>query len=100
MELMIWGHAIVNFDMTGQLLLEPQIEFSCFWNTRWLNNEEQPQTDHDAIDSNGNINPTGYSLLIWNKFMGDKMIKSESKRVYYILCELFSTKGSIVCVPY
>lgn len=25
------GHAIVNFDMTGQLLLEPQIEFSCFW---------------------------------------------------------------------
>lgn len=73
------GHAIVNFDMTGQLLLEPQIEFSCFWNTRWLNNEEQPQTDHDAIDSNGNINPTGYSLLIWNKFMGDKMIKSESK---------------------
>lgn len=73
------GHAIVNFDMTGQLLLEPQIEFSCFWNTRWLNNEEQPQTDHDAIDPSGNINPTGYSLLIWNKFMGEKMIKSESK---------------------
>lgn len=73
------GHAIVNFDMTGQLLLEPQIEFSCFWNTRWLNNEKQPQTDHDAIDANGNINPTGYSLLIWNKFLGDKMIKSESK---------------------
>lgn len=73
------GHAIVNFDMTGQLLLQPQIEFSCFWNTRWLNNENQPQTDHDAIDSNGNINPTGYSLLIWNHFLGDKMIKSESK---------------------
>ena len=73
------GHAIVNFDMTGQLLLEPQIEFSCFWNTRWPGNEKLPQTDHDAIDSNGNINPTGYSLLIWNRFMGDKMIKSESK---------------------
>lgn len=73
------GHAIVNFDMTGQLLMQPQIEFSCFWNTRWLNNENQPQTDHDAIDPNGNINPTGYSLLIWNRFIGDKMIKSESK---------------------
>lgn len=73
------GHAIVNFDMTGQLLSEPQIEFSCFWNTRWLNNEEQSQTDHDAIDPNGNINPTGYSLLIWNKFMGEKMVRSESK---------------------
>lgn len=73
------GHAIVNFDMTGQLLMQPEIEFSCFWNTRWLNNENQPQTDHDAIDPNGNINPTGYSLLIWNRFIGDKMIKSESK---------------------
>ncbi len=73
------GHAIVNFDMTGQLLLEPQIEFSCFWNTRWLDNGKPSQSDHDAIDSNGNLNPTGHSLMIWNRFMGEKMVRSESK---------------------
>lgn len=71
------GHAIVTFDMAGQLLLQPLIEFSCFWNTRWIENESKPGTDHDALDKDGNINPTGQSLLIWNKFLGDQMIKAE-----------------------
>ena len=74
------GHAIVTFDMAGQLLLQPQIEFSCFWNTRWIENESKPGTDHDALDKDGNINPTGQSLLIWNKFLGDQMIKAEGIR--------------------
>ncbi len=74
------GHAIVTFDMAGQLLLQPQIEFSCFWNTRWIENESKPGTDHDALDKEGNINPTGQSLMIWNKFSGDQMIKAEGIR--------------------
>ncbi|NDV81762.1 hypothetical protein [Bacteroides sp. 51] len=72
------GHAIVSFDMTGQLLMEPQIEFSCFWNTRWIENENRPLTDHDALDMNGNINPTGVSLKIWGNYLGKQMVKSES----------------------
>ena len=90
LPLVSFGQEVHTIKAIGDLLLsdqfqvrvngqESQIEYSCFWNTRWPGNEKLPQTDHDAIDSNGNINPTGYSLLIWNKFMGDKMIKSESK---------------------
>ena len=59
------GHAIVTFDMAGQLLMQKQIEFSCFWNTRWIENESKPGTDHDALDKDGNLNPTGYALKIW-----------------------------------
>lgn len=72
------GHAIVAFDMTGQLLMQPQIEFSCFWNTRWIENETRPGIDHDALDKDGNINPTGFSLLIWNKYHGKKLVKTMS----------------------
>jgi hypothetical protein len=72
------GHAIVNFDMTGQLLMQPQIEFSCFWNTRWIENDEKPGVDHDALDKDGNLNPTGHALRIWGNFMGDKMVKAEA----------------------
>lgn len=71
------GHAIVNFDMTGQLLMEPQIEFSCFWNTRWIDNENS-NADHDALDKHGNMNPTGVALKIWNIFLGTQMVRSES----------------------
>ncbi|MDD5695021.1 MAG: right-handed parallel beta-helix repeat-containing protein [Bacteroidales bacterium] len=68
------GHAIVTFDMAGQLLTHPQIEFSCFWNTRWIENEKEPPVDHDALDKDGNINPTGFALAIWGKFPPKKMV--------------------------
>lgn len=72
------GHALVNFDMTGQLLLQPDVEFSCFWNTRWIENEKRPGADHDALDPEGNLNPTGRSLAIWGEFLGSTMVKSGS----------------------
>ncbi len=72
------GHAIVTFDMAGQLLLQKQIEFSCFWNTRWIENEKEPAKDHDALDKDGNFNPTGYALKIWGNFLATKMIKAEA----------------------
>lgn len=72
------GHAIVVFDMAGQLMMQPQIEYSCFWNTRWIENESHPGKDHDALDKDGNINPTGAALMIWGNFMGKKMIKISS----------------------
>jgi len=71
------GHAIVTFDMTGQLLLQPQIEFSCFWNTRWIDVETKPR-DHDALDKDGNLLPTGMALKIWGNFLGTRMVKSDS----------------------
>jgi hypothetical protein len=72
------GHAIVSFDMTGQLLQQPQIEFSCYWNTRWIENETKAP-DHDVLDKNGNILPTGHALSIWTNCMGEKIVKTQSK---------------------
>ena len=71
------GHAIVTFDMAGQLLLQPQVEFSCFWNTRWIENETR-RLDHDALDKDGNLNPTGRALSIWGNFLGTCMVRAES----------------------
>jgi hypothetical protein len=72
------GHAIVAFDMTGQLLLQKDIEFSCFWNTRWIENGSKPGRDHDALDENGNLYPTGQALRIWGNFLGKQMVKSDT----------------------
>jgi hypothetical protein len=64
--------------MAGQLLLQPQIEFSCFWNTRWIENESKPAADYDALDKDGNLNPTGMTLMIWGNFLGKQMIKAQA----------------------
>ena len=75
------GHAIVCFDMTGQLLQESQIEFSCYWNTRWIENETKTP-DHDVLDKNGNILPTGQALAIWGNFLGKQIVKTSSSNPF------------------
>ena len=68
----------MNFEMTGEQLCEPRVLFSCFWNTRWINNDSVSYSAFDALDKNGNFNANGYGLMIWGKFLGDKMVKTTS----------------------
>lgn len=72
------GHALANFEMEGDQLLRPEIAFSCFWNTRWIDDDSIPPPVWDALDSSGNFNATGYSLMIWGNYLGNKMIKTTS----------------------
>ncbi len=72
------GHNLMNFEMTGEQLCEPRVLFSCFWNTRWINNDSVPYSAFDALDKNGNFNANGFGLMIWGKFLGDKMVKTTS----------------------
>lgn len=71
------GLAMANFEIIGQQLLEPKIDFSCFWNTRWINNATKNDA-YDALDRNGNINAIGMSLFIWANNMGDNMLKTNN----------------------
>jgi len=72
------GHALCNFEMTGELLKIPQVEFSCFWNTRWIENDLDEHSVYDALDKRGNFNANGYGMMIWGNFLGEKMIKTTS----------------------
>ena len=72
------GHNMLNFEMAGEQLKMPQIEFSCFWNTRWTNNDSIQHEVWDALDNKGGFNANGYGLSIWGNFLGDKMLKTSS----------------------
>ncbi len=72
------GHALCNFEMTGRQLQVPQVEFSQFWNTRWITNDSLDHSVFDALDKQGNFNANGYTLMIWGNFLGDQMVKSSS----------------------
>ena len=75
------GYALANFEITGDQLLEPKVEFSCFWNTRWIENDTGIDDVFDALDRNGNFNANGYGMMIWGKFLGDKMVKTTSPNI-------------------
>lgn len=70
------GMNLANFEMTGEQLLVPSIDFSCFWNTRWIHNDSIDNSAFDALDQNGNFNANGYGLMIWGNYLGDKMVKT------------------------
>ena len=72
------GHNLCNFEMTGAQLLVPDIEFSCFWNTRWIDNDSVENSVYDALDKEGNFNANGLGLMIWGKYLGDQMLKTTS----------------------
>jgi len=76
------GLNLANFEITGLQLCEPRIEFSCFWNTRWIDNDIQENKVYDALDKEGNFNANGLGLMIWGNFLGTKMIKvSQEKNI-------------------
>jgi hypothetical protein len=72
------GHALCNFEMTGRQLQVPRIEFSQFWNTRWITNDSIEHSVFDALDKHGSFNANGYTMMIWGNFLGDQMVKSTS----------------------
>jgi hypothetical protein len=72
------GHALFNFELAGKQLLVPEIEFSLYWNTRWINNDSIENSIYDALDKDGNFNAIGYTLMIWGNFLGDQMVKTTS----------------------
>jgi alpha-tubulin suppressor-like RCC1 family protein len=44
------GHALVTFDMIGQQLSKPKVEFTQMWNTRWIRNVSyNPGTVPNAV---------------------------------------------------
>ncbi len=70
------GHNLFNFEMTGEQLQTPQIDFSLYWNTRWIENDTIENSVYDALDKNGNFNAIGYGLMIWGNYLGDKMVRT------------------------
>jgi alpha-L-arabinofuranosidase len=72
------GHNLALFEMTGEQLIQPRVEFSCFWNTRWIRNKEREDSIFDALDKDGNFNANGYGLAIWGNFLAPQMVRTSS----------------------
>ena len=83
------GHSLVSFQMGADLMNNPNVFFSSFWNLRWyygyqpngahwLPTDTDPKTTFNAADNQGNLNPNGQSLsLLYSNVFG-AMVDAES----------------------
>ena len=75
------GHAIVTFEIFGENLLVPQLQFAEFWNTRWISDDIENSNTYDCFEalSSGNaLNPTGRALAIWGQFLQQRLVSATS----------------------
>ena len=70
------GHALLNFQIQGDLLNKSGWDFSCLWNTRWVGND--PTSVFNALKADGSFTAVGQSLAIWGKNLKDKMVVCSS----------------------
>jgi alpha-L-arabinofuranosidase len=75
------GHALVTFEICGQILLHEKIAFGMLWNTRWME-DDNPQEIWYALDPSNEILPAGRAVAVWTQFLLDQMVSiTEMDRV-------------------
>jgi alpha-L-arabinofuranosidase len=72
------GHAIVSFDITGQLLCNKSVEFAMLWGTRY--NEGELEKNWYALGNRNEILPAGRPLAIWGRFLKSEMVEASGPK--------------------
>jgi len=74
---MTWGTQLSPLIWPDNYCCSHRLNSHASGNTRWIENETNPH-DHDALDKDGHLLPTGQALKIWGNFLGSQMIKSNT----------------------
>ena len=72
------GHAIVSFDIAGQLLCNKSVEFAMLWGTRYL--EGELEKNWYALGNRNEILPAGQPLAIWGRFLKSEIVKASGPK--------------------
>ena len=78
------GHALVAFDLFGQLLSVPEIDMVHLWTTRWITQRSPPNV-YDAVSLDNDLHPVGRALAIWGQHSHGRLVAAvanEPIRVY------------------
>jgi alpha-N-arabinofuranosidase len=70
------GHAMCDFDILGNLILQNQIPINCFWTTRWTYNSDK--SGFNALNDNNQLLPAGYALQFWAQHLFPEIIEASS----------------------
>lgn len=72
------GHAIVSFDIAGQLLCNNSVECAMLWGTRYMHGAVEKNSY--ALGNRNEILPAGRPLAIWGHFLKSKMVKASGPK--------------------
>lgn len=87
-------HGLINFDITGQLLMSSNCAYACFWNTRWFNGVGKSKWD--ALDSMNYLSPIARPMRLWGVFCHDQFVQNlNSNSSIVVYASLSSTTNGL-----
>lgn len=72
------GHALVVFDLFGQLLSIPVVDFVQFWTTKW-EEDAFPPSVYNALSSDNELHPIGRAIGIWGRWSGGSLVATDTE---------------------
>jgi len=85
------GHALVTCDTIGKLLLEPRVASAMLWTTRWMKDDEAPDSQWYALDSKNRLTAAGHAVAIWGRFARERMVAVSGQPA---ALSAFATRGA------
>ncbi|MCT4587001.1 MAG: hypothetical protein N4A71_04205 [Carboxylicivirga sp.] len=78
----VTGKGIINFDIVGQLLKNPKVEYGCFWNTRWYKNKNGHYNENkwDALTNKNELLPILLPFKLWTNFLKDNLLDIKTSK--------------------
>ncbi len=67
------GKGLMNFDQLGQLLLDDNCIYACYWNTRWF---EDAGSIFDAFDENNELLAAARPFALWGEFVEKDLVET------------------------
>jgi len=71
------GHALVNFELAGQILANRDILFGMQWNTRWVD-DDQANSLWYALGPMNETKAVGWPLRLWGRFAKDFLVEASA----------------------
>lgn len=78
------GHALMTFDNLAQLQQDKRVEFTQFWNTRFVNQNQggnvwpYDQSEYDALKPDNSFSPQGMAINILSDYSLTNMVQTTS----------------------
>jgi hypothetical protein len=67
------GHALVTFELYGQILENEKTRQGAMWTTRWMNDDVADQMWY-GLGPENEILPAGRTVAVWGQFLGNRMV--------------------------
>ncbi len=89
------GQALANFDILAQMIQDPRLRFTQYWNTRWIRPDSGKSHPYDLFTAKNELNASGQMIALIGREMLDAMVDATSEGVVRAFATVNQARDSL-----